>query len=123
MRRFLILLAIALLIIYTVEFLAYLALKPNFSVASYNFGILVTILLYVVLELIVQKKDRFKGGAVADIKITVQDANDPEQVGEAIKTGIQTFDVLRKMGKRTKELISEKKSKEKSEDENPKEEV
>lgn len=119
MRRFLILLAIALLIIYTVEFLAYLALKPNFSVASYNVGILVTILLYVILELIVQKKDRFKGGAVADIKITVQDANDPEQVGEAIKTGIQTFEVLRKMGNRTKELISEKRS----EDENPKEEV
>ena len=123
MRRLLLAIAVAIIYCYAAKFLVYLALRSNFSMISFDLGFWMCLILYVIIELILNVKNRVKGGTVADIKITVKDASDPEQVGEAIKTGIQTFDVLRKMGNRTKELISEKISKKKPEDENPKEEV
>lgn len=97
MRRLLLAVAVAILYCFATQWLARYA-SNNFDAASFDFGFLACILLYVILETILQVKDKTKGGAIANIKITVKDAKDPEQVGMAINTGLQAFNIMREVG-------------------------
>ncbi len=98
MRRFLLAVAVAILFVFAGKFVAYVILRDSFSLLSYDIGFFLAILMYIVTEWILQTKDKIKTGAIADIKIVVKDATDPEQVADAVSTGIKTFDAFKKLG-------------------------
>lgn len=102
MRRFLLAVAVVILFVFAGKFVAYAILRDSFSMLSYDIGFLLAILMYIVTEWILQRKDKIKTGAIADIRVTVKDATDPEQVADAVSTGMKTFNAFKELGKSIK---------------------
>lgn len=100
MRRLLISVAISLIIFWSVEFITYLVLGSNFDSASFCVGCFTCMVIYIIAEYTFKTKNRIKNGALANITITVKDANDPDQVANAFSTGLKVFNEFRKLGNR-----------------------
>lgn len=100
MRRLLISVAISLIIFWSAEFITYLVLGSNYSGASFCAGCFTCVVVYIIAEYVLKMKNRIKNGAIANITITVKDANDPDQVADALGTGLKVFNEFRKLGNR-----------------------
>ena len=103
MRRFLIVTALMLVLIYALKYITYCALKYEFSGISFDAGFWTCIIIYLICEWAFKIKDRSKGGVVANIKVTVNDVNNEDEVAEAVGNGIKVFKAFMKLGSPRKE--------------------
>lgn len=98
MKRLLILLAISIMVICLAQLATEFMLKWNYNAASFNAGMITIIWLYLIINVVLNVKDRSKGVATAKVTITVKENSSTEDVEDAVVTGMQTFNLMKRLG-------------------------